>query len=72
MVYILRWWCEIEYYGIWNSCISLLTLEQLEQEVFSLKRRLDELRKAKNTTVIKRERETVEVNAPKVGSRRYQ
>ena len=37
---------------------------QLENEVASLKRRLDELRKAKNTTILKREREVLEVGAP--------
>jgi len=34
---------------------------QLEQEVSTLKNRLDGLRKAKNTTITKREREVVEV-----------
>ena len=42
----------------------ILSLLQLEEEVLSLKRRLDELRKAKNTTVLKREREVLEVGAP--------
>ena len=37
---------------------------QLENEVASLKRRLDELRKAKNTTILKREREILEVGTP--------
>ncbi|GFN99343.1 Elks/rab6-interacting/cast family member 1-like [Plakobranchus ocellatus] len=39
-------------------------VKELEDEVQSLKRRLDELRKAKNTTVLKREREVLEVGAP--------
>ncbi|KAK3781197.1 hypothetical protein RRG08_020387 [Elysia crispata] len=39
-------------------------VKELEEEVLSLKRRLDELRKAKNTTVLKREREVLEVGAP--------
>ena len=43
----------------------------MELEVTRLKRRLDELRKAKNTTVIKREREMVEVKAPSFGHKRY-
>ncbi|RUS84923.1 hypothetical protein EGW08_007333 [Elysia chlorotica] len=39
-------------------------VKELEDEVLSLKRRLDELRKAKNTTVLKREREVLEIGAP--------
>ncbi|KAK7106650.1 cingulin-like protein 1 [Littorina saxatilis] len=39
-------------------------IKELETEVTSLKRRLDDLRKAKNTTILKREREIVEVGAP--------
>lgn len=39
-------------------------VKELESEVANLKRRLDELRKAKNTTILKREREILEVGAP--------
>lgn len=39
-------------------------MSQLEEEVVTLKKRLDELRKAKNTTVLKREREVLEVGVP--------
>nr|KAG5702008.1 hypothetical protein BaRGS_015743 [Batillaria attramentaria] len=39
-------------------------VKELEEEVASLKKRLDELRKAKNTTILKREREVLEVGAP--------
>ncbi|CAL1545395.1 unnamed protein product [Lymnaea stagnalis] len=39
-------------------------VKELEDEVASLKRRLDELRKAKNTKVVKREREILEVGVP--------
>ncbi|XP_059172960.1 myosin-1-like [Physella acuta] len=41
-----------------------LKVKELEEEVLSLKRRLDELRKAKNTTILKREREILEVGVP--------
>ena len=37
---------------------------QLEEEIVGLKKRLDDLRKAKNTTVLKREREILEVGTP--------
>lgn len=33
------------------------------------KRRLDDLRKAKNTTILKREREVININAPNLGQR---
>lgn len=39
-------------------------IKELEGEVACLKRRLDELRKAKNTTILKREREVIEVGLP--------
>ncbi|XP_064594929.1 kinesin-like protein KIF3A [Liolophura sinensis] len=39
-------------------------VKELEREVVTLKKRLDELRKAKNTTVLKREREVLEVGVP--------
>ncbi|KAI0242292.1 hypothetical protein LSAT2_014127 [Lamellibrachia satsuma] len=45
-------------------------VKELEEEVSSCKKRLDDLRKAKNTTILKREREVLEVNAPKLGMRR--
>lgn len=37
---------------------------QLEQQVSELKRRLDELRKAKNTTIVKKGKECVTTGAP--------
>ena len=43
---------------------------QLEEEVSGLKKRLEDLRKAKNTTILKREREILEVGAPKLGAER--
>lgn len=42
----------------------IIVFFQLENEVNELKHRLDELRKAKNTTVFKREREILEVGMP--------
>ncbi|KAL5020101.1 hypothetical protein ScPMuIL_002993 [Solemya velum] len=39
-------------------------VKELEEEVTSLKRRLDDLRKAKNQTFLKREREVLEVGTP--------
>ncbi|KAL8565815.1 hypothetical protein ACOMHN_000784 [Nucella lapillus] len=39
-------------------------VKELESEVASLRKRLDELRRAKNTTILKREREVLEVGAP--------
>ncbi|KAI8775498.1 chromosome-associated kinesin KIF4 [Biomphalaria glabrata] len=47
-----------------NEAILKQRVKELEEEVSSLKRRLDELRKAKNTTVVKREREILEVGNP--------
>ena len=47
-----------------NYDVCILLFGQLENEVASLKKRLDELRKAKNTTILKREREVLEVGAP--------
>ncbi|XP_074653326.1 uncharacterized protein LOC141907545 [Tubulanus polymorphus] len=44
-------------------------IRELETEVSSLKKRLDELRKAKNTTILKREREVVNIQAPNMGRR---
>ena len=43
---------------------------QLEVEVDTLKSRLDGLRKAKNTTIIRREREEIRVSSPKLGRHR--
>eukprot|EP00058_Branchiostoma_floridae_P027892 XP_002613383.1 hypothetical protein BRAFLDRAFT_68378 [Branchiostoma floridae] len=40
------------------------TKTSLEEEVATLKKRLDELRKAKNTTILKREREVLSVADP--------
>ncbi|XP_078593069.1 uncharacterized protein LOC144871478 [Branchiostoma floridae x Branchiostoma japonicum] len=39
-------------------------VKELEEEVATLKKRLDELRKAKNTTILKREREVLSVADP--------
>ncbi|XP_013394507.1 hyaluronan-mediated motility receptor-like [Lingula anatina] len=39
-------------------------VKELETEVSSLKKRLEDLRKAKNTTVLKREREVINVGTP--------
>ncbi|XP_035828236.1 centrosomal protein of 290 kDa [Aplysia californica] len=47
-----------------NEAILKQRVKELEEEVSGLKRRLDELRKAKNTTVMRRERELLEVGAP--------
>ena len=43
----------------------------MEDQVADYKKRLDELRKAKNTTILKREREVLEVGGPNLGQRRY-
>ncbi|CAH1797321.1 unnamed protein product [Owenia fusiformis] len=47
-----------------NEATLKSRVKELESEVLSLKRRLDELRKAKNTTVLKREREVLQVGVP--------
>lgn len=44
-------------------------LLQLEGQVAEYKKRMDDLRKAKNTTILKREREIVDVKAPNLGRR---
>ncbi|XP_064651297.1 myosin-2 heavy chain, non muscle-like isoform X2 [Lineus longissimus] len=44
-------------------------VKELESEVGHCKQRLDELRKAKNTTILKREREIVNVSGPGLGRR---
>ncbi|XP_006813859.1 uncharacterized protein LOC102802814 [Saccoglossus kowalevskii] len=41
-------------------------VRELESEVSSLKRRLDELRKAKNTTILKKEKQYVSVGEPSI------
>lgn len=51
------------------SSLASLTLVQLELEVETLKWRLESLRKAKNTTVIRRERETLALSSPRLGRR---
>ena len=48
-----------------NLLIWVSRFLQLEEEVSTLKGRLDDLRRAKNTTITKREREIVEVGFPK-------
>jgi hypothetical protein len=50
--------------GKYVVLISILISPQLEAEVSCLKERLDQLRKAKNTTILKREREIINVQAP--------
>ena len=45
-------------------------LFKLEEQLASYKKKLDDLRKAKNITILKREREVLEVNAPSMGVRR--
>ena len=47
------------------STLGYVFALKLEEEVATLKGRLDDLRKAKNTTITKREREIVEVGFPK-------
>lgn len=47
-----------------NEVLLKDRVKELEEEIVSLKKRLDELRKAKNTTVLKREREILEVGTP--------
>ncbi|XP_060081927.1 uncharacterized protein LOC132561214 [Ylistrum balloti] len=47
-----------------NEVILKQRVKELEDEVSSLRKRLDDLRKAKNTTVLKREREILEVGTP--------
>lgn len=46
---------------------SLFTSFQLEHQVSDLKRRLDELRKAKNTTIIKKDKEYITTGTSHVG-----
>nr|XP_054760026.1 uncharacterized protein LOC129266216 [Lytechinus pictus] len=46
-----------------NAAFLKMRVEELESEVSSLKKRLDGLRKAKNTTVLKKEKEYVSVGA---------
>lgn len=46
-----------------NEIFTFLSF-QLEDEVSGLKKRLDELRKAKNTTMVKREQKVLEVGLP--------
>ena len=50
-----------------SSPSSLFTSFQLEHQVSDLKRRLDELRKAKNTTIIKKDKEYITTGTPHVG-----
>ncbi|XP_050415785.1 rho-associated protein kinase 1 isoform X1 [Patella vulgata] len=47
-----------------NDGVQKIRIKELEDEVSSLKKRLDDLRKAKNTTILKREREVLEVGTP--------
>jgi len=48
---------------IWWGMLFTFTW-QLDEEIISLRKRLDDLRKAKNTTILKREREVLEVGTP--------
>ena len=62
-VEISRFKCSKSYF----VCIPIL---QLESEVETLRLRLDSLRKAKNTTIVKREREPALIPiSPKLGQR---
>ncbi|XP_076110638.1 uncharacterized protein LOC143079280 isoform X1 [Mytilus galloprovincialis] len=47
-----------------NDVVLKLRVKELEDEVAGLKKRLDELRKAKNTTITKREQKVLEVGLP--------
>ncbi|CAH1263512.1 Hypp2723 [Branchiostoma lanceolatum] len=47
-----------------NGAFLKNRVKELEEEVVTLKKRLDELRKAKNTTMLKREREVLSVADP--------
>nr|XP_022326353.1 dynactin subunit 1-like isoform X2 [Crassostrea virginica] len=47
-----------------NEVLLKDRVKELEEEIVGLKKRLDDLRKAKNTTVLKREREILEVGTP--------
>ena len=53
---------------VYWPCLSMI---QLELEVETLKQRLEGLRKAKNTTIIKREREEVYIQPPNLGRHHY-
>ncbi|XP_072166284.1 uncharacterized protein [Diadema setosum] len=46
-----------------NAAFLKMRVQELEAEVISLKKRLDDLRKAKNTTVLKKEKEYVSIGA---------
>ncbi|KAI8485313.1 hypothetical protein Bbelb_368770 [Branchiostoma belcheri] len=50
--------------GRTNGAFLKNRVKELEEEVATLKKRLDELRKAKNTTILKREREVLSVADP--------
>ena len=51
---------------IWYPSSTLFTSFQLEHQVSDLKRRLDELRKAKNTTIIKKDKEYISTGTPHI------
>ncbi|ELT97927.1 hypothetical protein CAPTEDRAFT_198447 [Capitella teleta] len=46
-----------------------MKISELEEQVADYKKRIEDLRKAKNTTLIKREREIIDVRAPNLGQR---
>nr|XP_009859869.1 uncharacterized protein LOC104266094 [Ciona intestinalis] len=50
-----------------NSFLLKGKVKDLEAEVTKLKQRLEDLRKAKNSTIVKREREVVQVEQPNLG-----
>ena len=52
-----------------NYLVNPYMLVQLELELDTLKSRLDSLRKAKNTTIVRRDREQVRISSPKLGRR---
>ncbi|XP_058953314.2 putative uncharacterized protein MYH16 [Pocillopora verrucosa] len=54
--------------GVVGDHFSHARIKELEQQVSDLKKRLDELRKAKNTTIIKKDKEYVTTGTPKASS----
>ena len=61
---------DIKIIYITQSLLVVSIYVQLEVEVDTLKYRLDGLRKAKNTTIVRREREEVRISSPKLGRHR--
>lgn len=50
--------------GVVGDHFSQTRIKELEQQVADLKKRLDELRKAKNTTIIKKDKEYISTGTP--------